>query len=212
MKELTKTRRLIIASVIFILILIVGFITFKTPEYVYTVSPEEALQITTSPEYVISPDEFKALSGTRSSEIVLVDLRSPYEYNKGSLDAAINIPVSDILDRDINDMFKGWQQESKTVVLFAASQQAANAPWMVLSQLGFANMKVLEGGYAYLNDHDSNQGAVASKQAWKAEEPALDYAKFIEDVAGGEVVAPQTEPNQIITVRRNKKSVTAGGC
>ncbi len=43
MIELTRTRRLTIAVIIFILLIVIGFFTLKNPKYVYSISTQEML-------------------------------------------------------------------------------------------------------------------------------------------------------------------------
>ena len=206
MKELKKTRRLIIASVIFLMILVTGFITFKQPENKYDISAKEMLAETGSTDQVVSPDELEL------TDIILVDLRNSNDFNKGTIDGAINIPVSDILNEDVISQFNEWQNRSETVVLFAGDQQAANAPWMILRQLGFSNLKVLAGGYSVFSSTQADSDAESLDLEFNPEIPVLDFAGFIEEATGEEVEAPKSEPAQIIPVRREKKTVTAGGC
>ena len=109
-------------------------------------------------------------------------------------------------------MFDDYKNKDITVILFGDDQQEANAPWMILSQLGYTNLKVLEGGYHYFaklkgkGQHDVNP-------QYKAEEPAMDFAAFVKDMSGGKKIGNiSSQPEQIIAIPRQKKSATAGGC
>jgi len=212
MKELTKTRRLSIATILFILILVVGFITFQKPDFEYKITPEESLSELNNPNNEIAPEAMKKLISNDENSTVLIDLRNPYQYNRGTLEDAINIPVSDILDKDIIAMFDDLQNKGTTVILFATDQQEANAPWMVLRQLGYKNMKVLMGGYNY-SAKLKKGGEVSSKTTYLAEKPVMDFASFIENISGSKIKETMAnQPEQIITIPRQKKTTTAGGC
>jgi rhodanese-related sulfurtransferase len=212
MKELTKTRRLSIASIIFVFILVIGFITFRSPDFVYKLSTQETLQTITNPENQITPNEILKMMAEDEAGIVLIDLRTTYDYNKGTLDGAINIPVSDIMEMEVITMFNDWQQQSKTVILFAEDQQAANAPWMILRQLGYSHMKVLTGGYSIARIHMIEDTPDSSDLMYNTEKPVMDFAEFIQKMGGGEVVKSNTDPVQIEPIQRKKKTATAGGC
>ncbi|MCB0806923.1 MAG: hypothetical protein KDC05_14085 [Bacteroidales bacterium] len=207
MKELTKTRRLIIVSIIFVFVLVIGLITFRKPEYKYQVSVEAMLQEVNNPEFVLAPETLKNIDN-----IILVDLRNTYSFNKGTLDDAINIPVSDILLKENTAMFDEWEKQGTIVVLFAEDQRAANAPWMLLRQMGYSNMRVLAGGYSFVTATTEDIKVEALKSMLSAEKPALDFAEFMEETSGGESIKTQTEPVNVIPIQRTKKTVTAGGC
>ncbi|MCB2219654.1 MAG: rhodanese-like domain-containing protein [Bacteroidetes bacterium] len=212
MKELTKTRRLTIASVIFVFILVIGFVTFRSPDFVYKLSTKATLEELTNPANIVSPVEAREMINGTKSGAVMIDLRNTYDYNKGTLFGAINIPVSDIMEKEVIEMFDDWQMQSKTVILFAEDQQAANAPWMILRQLGYSNMKVLSGGYAIAMDQYTNGIIDSTDYQYNGERPVMDFAGFIQKMSGGEVVKPNPGPAQIEPIKRKKKSVTAGGC
>ncbi len=212
MKELTKTRRLTIASIVFILILIMGFVTFRKPAFVYNLSPEQSLRELNKPTNVVSPEDMMQSVNAKENSAILIDLRNPYQYNRGTLDKAINIPVSDILDEDVISMLDDLQNKGKTVILFAGDQQEANAPWMILNQLGYSNMKVLMGGFNYLSSLKNNQSDTI-KATYQTEIPDFDYAALIEQISGGKIKEPQNpQPEAIIPVQRTKRTATAGGC
>ena len=57
MKELTKTRRLTISTIVFVFILVIGFLTFRTPNLVYELSPESTIEELFNVENEMIPDE-----------------------------------------------------------------------------------------------------------------------------------------------------------
>jgi rhodanese-related sulfurtransferase len=204
MIELTKTRRLSFATILFILMIVIGFLTFSQPEHKYALSTKDMLTQLNNPENSIQAGELT------NSDLLFVDLRQTYDFHKGTIINAINVPVSDILNKDVIAMFDEWEKESKTVVLFSDDQQSTSAPWMLIKQLGYNNFKVLAGGYNHLKQIQS--GNSQKFQVYKPEQPTLDYAKFIKESSGGEVIVPKTEPTKLLPERRKKKTVTEGGC
>ena len=107
MIELTKTRRLTVATIVFVLIILVGLITFRRPDHKYTITSQEMLTI------VNAPDNFIQLNDINNSALVLVDLRQAYDFNKGTIGDAINIPVSDILDKEVINMLIGKKSQKR---------------------------------------------------------------------------------------------------
>jgi rhodanese-related sulfurtransferase len=74
----------------------------------------------------------------------LVDLRTPGEFMNYHLQGAINIPFDRILDKENERIFRN----DITKILYDNSQPTANAAWMVLTQFGYENIVVLNGGFS----------------------------------------------------------------
>lgn len=208
MKELTRMNRLIVATTIFVFIIIIGLLTFRMPDYEYKVPAGELVAELVNSPGTITADEALANAGVGNGRVVLVDLRNPYDFNRGTLENAINIPVSDILDEENMEYFRQLDEDSVTPVLFGENERVANGARMFLRQLGFKSFKVLEGGYGCL----ANKGVQEPSPACGGEEPILDYAAFMEALGGSGAAAADREPVTIQPVKRTKKTTTEGGC
>jgi rhodanese-related sulfurtransferase len=214
MKELSRTRRLTISILIFVFIIIVGFITFKPARYEYKLSIHEIQEYLQSEEYYITPTQLSDQLSNEGSPIILVDVRSPYDFEMGHLKNAINIPVSEILSKENVSFFEEAKNQTAKVVIYGSNQLQANGPWMFLKQIGYPNMKVLLGGYDYFIDLQKNKIESSETSMFTMEDPDIDYAKFMEERSSGSIEYKQTEkqPTNIIPMKRKKKSVTVGGC
>ncbi|GAB4313480.1 MAG: hypothetical protein Kow00127_04550 [Bacteroidales bacterium] len=214
MKELTKTRRLVYAAAIFILIIVVGFLTFKKPEITYNLTAEEMLHELYNPEKEVLPDEILEYLAYGNDSIVLVDLRPPYIFANGTLDSAINIPVSDIPVEENLELFEYWKNNNLKVILFGDDQHQANAAWMWLTQTGFDNVRILLGGYDYFKIESDDPYAEQELPSYFAEEPAMDFATFIKENSSNQNpgLLQQEQKKSVAPVRRKKKTVTEGGC
>jgi rhodanese-related sulfurtransferase len=207
MKELTRTKRLIVAMTIFVFIILIGLLTLNRPDYEYRVSTAEMVSELTDPSHYFSLDDAMDLTTQ-----VLIDLRNPYDFNRGTLENAINIPVSDILDGEYMDLFRQLEEDSAVVVLFSNEEREANGAWMFLRQLGFNSFKVLEGGYQCLVNKGIQEEGKKSGPACSGEEPILDYAAFMAEAGGSPADPVDREPVTIQPVKRTKKTSTEGGC
>lgn len=214
MKELTKTRRLTISIIVFVFILVIGFLTFRSPNLVYELSPELAIEELYNIENEMIPDEMMDILAYGDSNSVLIDLRDPYEYGKGYLGEAINIPVSEILEEESLSFLQEMKEDSVTVILYAKDQMDANGPWMLLRQLGFDNIKILLGGYDYMANEDIDYYDMPEIPLYLVEEPQLNFAEFIENASQstGQIDEQIEKPKQIAPVKRKKKVVAEGGC
>jgi rhodanese-related sulfurtransferase len=91
-------------------------------------------------DYEISPEELQQLLGA-PSDVVVVDVREPWEIQAASLAGTLNIPMNDIPAR-----FRGeLDPEKHTVILCHHGVRSMNVTaW--LRQQGFDKVQSLRGG------------------------------------------------------------------
>lgn len=157
----------------------------------FALSTEEALALALSSDYKVSPGEGAKLIG--SGDYTFVDIRPASEYAKGHLDGALNIPLQNLLDKESREFFS---QNGKTIVVYGKDEAEANGPWMLLRQLGYENVKLLEGGYQY-------QQAPDSVQYLPPEQPHYDFAAIMaraieEDRKEEEATRPKPAPQPVV--------------
>lgn len=213
MKELTKTRRLIVSSIVFVLIIVIGLITFNKPEFEFKTSLQQTLDELYNIDNEMIPEDAMDIIAYADSNYIMIDLRNQYEYDKGHLENAINIPVTDILSEESIEFLNELQRDSIITVLYANDQIEANGPWMVLKQLGYENVKILLGGYDYfVAEVDFFDDSEIPE--YFIEEPYMNFAEYIESISisNGEKTPAQKDIKQIVPVKRKKKVVSEGGC
>lgn len=86
-----------------------------------------------NPEYFLKIDE---------SERILLDVRTPEEYQNGHIPTAINMPVG-----DLPDLFSSLTEKDKQVVVYCRSGFRAARAISFLKDQGFTNVVHLEGDY-----------------------------------------------------------------
>ncbi len=214
MKELNRTRRLIIATILFVILIVVGLITFRKPAFDYKISTQEMVEELYNIDNEMLPDEAMEVLAYGDSGYVFIDIRNHYEYDKGYLGNAINIPVSDILSPESIELFNLLEQDSIIVVLYSNTQRETNGSWMLLKQLGINNIKVLLGGYEYMADEDIDYYDMPEIPEYFVEEPFLDFAGFIEEATSRSTAGDQSSvaSQKIQPVKRKKKVISEGGC
>ncbi|HEY9220156.1 MAG TPA: rhodanese-like domain-containing protein [Lutibacter sp.] len=204
MKELEKTKRISIAATLFILAVIIGLLTYKRPKNIYAINTKDTLEKITSENYYITLEELK------KPDYVLIDIRNQYEFEKGHLENAINIYAAEILSEDNSKVFDELKESKKTAVLYGNNPQEVNAPFLILYQLGYHNIKLLAIENSYLQNKLISKNVVIEKSE-------ADVAAFInESIKNANtaetvkvVVAP---PKKVITVEKKKKAAAEGGC
>lgn len=160
--------------------------------------------------YQVTPDE--AMEWMFDSTMaVFIDLRSQEEYRLGHLENAINIPTRKLLSSDHSEDFDQWLNDSLTVVLYANSELEANAPWMLMYQLGYSNIRLLQGGYSYIDRLYLD--LLEEGESFESELPKYPFAAIIEEVKTKKPEVIETKsPGKKVEVKKVIKKESEGGC
>ncbi len=202
------SNKLPIALTLFVILVIYGFVMMKVPTLKYKLSPEEMVEVLQKKEYFVSPQTALEINNSiDSSYYQFIDLRSPHEFLKGHIDGAINIPISNILEEEYKDVI---DSDSKINILYYNNHNGACGPFMVLTQLGYKNNKILLGGYNFYKKNIIDNYA-PKVESYRNEKPKFDYAKVMRQISGGKTQAPPTKKAPPKVKKKAKKSVE-GGC
>jgi len=203
MKELEKIKRISIASTLFILIVLIGLLTYKRPKFLYATNTKSALEKITNDNYLVTINEVS------NPDYVLIDVRNQYEFEKGHLENAINIYTPEILSDENSGILDELKEKNKTAILYGNNPDEVNAPFLLLYQLGYENIKLLSIENSYL------QNKLITKSC-EIEKSEADISAFIkeshknatETIIEKEIVKP---PKKVMTVKKKKKA-PEGGC
>lgn len=205
--------RLPLGSAIFAFLLILGLVLVKQPEYVYSLTPDEILQEALKQEAVLGPVKLTNVILNNDSAYQFVDLRTPHEFLKGHIPGAINIPVHALLDKE-NKMV--LNQDQKILILYHTNHAMACGPWMVLRQLGYKNIYLMNGGWeyykmAFLNNFAPMSGDYSDEQA------KYDYSAVMQAAGSGKTATTPVSESSDAPVKKagsakKEKSGVAGGC
>ncbi len=203
MKELEKTKRISIAAVLFILIIIIALLFYERPKHVYSVNSSQMLEKVMSKDYFVSLDEID------NQNHVLVDIRNRFEYEKGHINDAINISTPDLLTEDNTVFFKRISEENKELVLYGSTPTEANNPFMILYQLGYKNVKILLVSLEY------SQNKLITKKS-EIEKNNTDIKAFIAESQKKVKITPKPKKKvvkkKVIPKKKKKKMPVEGGC
>jgi len=200
--------------VTFILVIVIGLLTLNWPDLEYKRSLEETVEVILQEEDLVFPEDLVMILDYEEPGYAIIDLRSPYDYIRGHINGAVNMPVNSILDKENLKNFNKYATDSVTVIFYGKDQLEANGPWMILKQMGFDNIKVLMGGHHYFTTGPLDIYDMPEIPAYMVEEPAYDFYGVMEemgsaDFSGG---ADETQTEMVIPTRRKKESAVEGGC
>jgi rhodanese-related sulfurtransferase len=203
MKELEKTKRISISTVLFILVIVIGVLTFRKPTNVYRKSNVETLAKLKTEDYLVANADIDRASS------VLVDIRDKFDYSINHLENAVNIPTSDILNESSISLFDKIRDMGKTAILYGKNPNEANSAFILLYQLGYENIKILNSTTQLVD----NEFQVKD---YDLEKPIANYMDIFKKVEPEEPIvvkkAAPKPPKKVITIQKKKKRKPEGGC
>lgn len=78
---------------------------------------------------------------------IVLDVRSPQEYNEGHILGAINIPEYELLTKAYNIL----QNKDMKIIVYCASGSRSKKAIKILKKIGFLNLYNLENGIERIN-------------------------------------------------------------
>ena len=214
MKFKHPNRSFVAFVVIFVLVIVIGLLTINKADLKYKLSIDETIEQLMANEDKIFPEDLVGIIEMNDPAYVLIDIRNPYEYIKGHIAGASNIPSNSLLDKENMKMLNQYASDSLEVILYGQTQLEANGPWMILKQMGYDNINVLLGGYHYFTTGPLDFYDMPEVPAYLVEEPAFDFYGIME--AMGSIIDDDMDeadqPQAVVPVRKKKESVVEGGC
>ncbi len=200
--------KLPLLSVVFLLIIIVGFITFQKPHIQYALNIDQAWKQAVNDRDALRPERvYEILNSKDTAYYRFIDLRSPNEFMNSHIPGAINIPVHQILKDDVKNIIL---QDDKINVFYAAQHSEACAPVQLLKQLGYKNNTMMLGGFDYYkaNILDKYQPQAGN---YYNEKPAFDYQKIMSSAKSAAPASTTETPKTDVSVKKTNKVKTGGG-
>ena len=209
MKELEKTKRISIAAVLSILLILIALLNYKKPRFLYAQNTSTTLAKMDTTNYLVSP------LGLETASYVLVDVRNPFDYEKGHLPEAINIYAPELLSKDHTALLQERLDDGKTILLYGKDPNETLPVFMMLCQLDMGPVKILESKNYFEKDKLMTTYS-------EVEKPTPDISGFVENSvkkvneakkqqATQKVVAPPP-PKKVAPKKKKKKKMPEGGC
>lgn len=206
-------KKLTLILVTIAALVLIGVLALKRTAFDYSLSADEMVNQILLREGEITPEEAGRIIAFEETEYQLIDLRNPFEYQKGYLGNALNIPGKRILEKEFLNLFQSFNRDSIKVVLYGSYPVDTNGPWMILKQLGFTNIWILPWGYNYLSSRSTGTDEKSRIPEFSPEDIRYDIPSIITAARSGLPDESEiSDLEQIIPVRKKKKSVTEGGC
>ena len=157
---------------VFIALVLIAISFDHLDPYSFRYSSNEMLEKMDDQTHLLSPQEFIDLR--TQQDLIIVDLRDPKLFAVFSLDSAKNIAAERVLDKSLKPFF----QTETTKVLVDQDGLQANQIWVLLTQFGYENLMVLEGGIK--NWQEKVEVTTLDKfTGFKDENPQVDFAEVM---------------------------------
>lgn len=205
MKELEKTKRISIAAVITILVVLIAVLSYKKPKHLYANNTKSTLETITNNNYFVTLEDLKG------ENLALIDVRNQFEFEKGHLENAINIYTPEILNDENSKILNNLKATNQTIVLYGSNTNDVTVPFLLLNQLGYSNVKMA----TIKNSYYQNQLITINDTIEKS---IADIKEFIDEsikkaaVESKPIPVKVVTPKKVITIQKKKKKPAEGGC
>jgi len=211
-KKILVSRRYQILALV--LVLLAGGLLLL-PKYHKSegISPELFVKNALSTERYINTDMLADRLINQDPTILLIDTRPEAEYNEFALPNAINIPLKDFFDEELNGYIN---QDIYDVILYSNDNFYSNEAWMIGNRLGYKNLYVLQGGlnewFKTIIDPKYPDETMPQEafELYSFRKAAGMY--FGVGVAKTETLDKPKPKKKVITTPKKKKRVPEGGC
>ena len=164
-----------------------------------------------SPEYHTGTDQAMKMMIDQQNQVAisdlegaqLIDIRTAELFAQGHAENAISIPVRNLLDDESLELFNRLLKNGQTAVLYGSDELQTVAPCLLLQQMGYTNLKTLEGGYVATNE--------LKKPALPATEVMLLDTATMKAKQEIKVSQPEKKKTQVVIPVR-KEATSGGGC
>jgi len=178
--EFTKTNWITFGVIAALIVLVLSFIFLKTDKYTFKTPLNKELAEIKVASFQVSPKTVAKAILDKDKSIILVDVRSQFDFAKGHLPEAKNIYKVNLMDDSNMDFFLSLKETNKKAILYGGSASEANVPFMIFKQMEFEKDYLLSVGYDDLKA--GNWTEIAANPAKLDDENAVvDFAKFISD-------------------------------
>ncbi len=124
---------------------VIGFFTLFMPERRTELLADASVATTSTPVNTMSVDELAFRILDRDKKLRVIDLRTAKEFEKFSLPGSTNMTFDELFGKDAH---KVLALKNKKTIFIANSEAEERKAAFIVSELGYHNFTILEGGLA----------------------------------------------------------------
>jgi len=213
-KILVKRRYQLLALIL--IILAGGLLVLPKQQKHEGIAPELFVKNMLSTERYINTDILADRMVNQDPVLLLIDTRTTEAFEKYSLPNAINIPLSQIFNKELNPYL---DQDVYDIVLFSNDNFTADEAWLIGNRMGYQRLHVLDGGLnAWFETiiEPELPKEIMSREAFELyafRKAAGKYFGVANDTVEIETVVKKVPaPKKVVTKPKKKKKMPEGGC
>jgi len=175
----------LIAGVIIIAIIVVGVVLGKTNTS--DVLPQEVEQETHEDGPVATHEIYPGDVADKiasSEDVILLDVRTPEEYEEIHLENSLLLPVDKISQSTLNNIGLGEDSKDKEIILYCRSGNRSGRAYDMMTALGYTNLTSVQGGMVHWQEDNyphTESGAYVGVDYSSTEVSATDGARITFD-------------------------------
>ncbi len=178
----------------------------------YDIKPIPSLEYATSNMEMVGLTDFADMVKfpERYPNVVMIDLRTPDEFDLDHVEGAVNVPLKSMI---FNDMVDAKLSKDKVNMLYGRIGDNAVEAGLLLKMIGRNNFIVCPADYSFIKNNIMNNynihGGVYDNSIAR-----YDYAKVVANTMGKGIGSSSTAaaPAAAPIVKRAKKEAGGGGC
>ena len=121
-------------------------------------------------KHFVDPGKAKEMLSSQQGDYIFIDIRNPREFDNFHIEGAVNVPMPRILD----DEFIPYLKNNKTKVLYSNESIEADQIRLLLTQYGYNNLLVLQGGATYWKENMLSSDVFKAKGEYDDEKLKFD--------------------------------------
>ena len=199
-----------------LIILAGGLIVLPKQQKHEGIAPELFVKNMVSTERYINTDVLADRMVNQDPVLLLIDIRTREEFEKYSLPNAVNIPLSQIFNEELNPYL---DQDVYDVVLFSNDNFTADEAWLIGNRMGYQRLYVLDGGlnawFETIIEPELPKETMSREafELYAFRKAAGKYFGVANDTVEIETeVKKVPAPKKVVTKPKKKKKMPEGGC
>jgi len=145
----------------------------SSKKYRFDKSAEELHGELVKGTHYIDPNTALQLITSKNDEYIMIDIRNPREFDNFHIKGSVNVPIQRVLD----DEYITYLKNDKKKILYSNESIKADQIRVLLTQYGYKNLYVLQGGASYWKDHMLSRDIFKAKTEYDDEKLKFDINK-----------------------------------
>ncbi len=137
-------------------------------------SAEELHSELVASNHEMDPNKAWDILSNNNDDYIFVDIRNPREFANFHIEGAVNVPLQRVLD----DEFIPYLKNEKKKVLYSNESIKANEIRLLLTQYGYDNLFVLQGGARYWKENMLSKDVFKSRGEYNDNKLKFDPNKM----------------------------------